>query len=170
MKKLFASLVGTLAIFAFVSIVKAAGFDEFGYNPTARNFVGTGSSWCQGKLDLDKIGCDAYMYPYQNDHLVMKWNNAWDECNEAGNNDASVCLGAWTSNEWNGKVLGGSGEVWHYKIIWVGSAGEESPYWRSGGYTIWGSYEVIMDQGTADGVHSFPALGKPAGYGTYFSH
>jgi len=46
---------------------------------------------------------------------------------------------AWCTNEWNGAFPGGSGEVWHYKIIWVEPELENSLYWREGGYSIWGS-------------------------------
>jgi hypothetical protein len=73
---------------------------------------------------------------------------------------------AWLTNEWNGAVPGGSGEVWHYKIIWVGPELEESPYWREGCYPIWGEFEVIMDQGTwSDHTHEILALATPNGFG-----
>lgn len=139
------------------------GFDQYGYNDTARVFVGTGSNWClAGGQAADCLGI------YSADQLVMKWNAAWDACNVAGNDDASACLGAWVDNEWNGKVDGGSGQVWHYKIIWVGSAGESSPYWLAGGYSVWGNYEVIMDQGIDPNVgpgHWWFARATPDGYG-----
>lgn len=122
------------------------GFDEFGYNRTANNFNGTGWSWCMGKVG-DEDWCQAYLGDYANDHLVMKWNEAWDSCNAAGNDDETACLGAWTTNHWNGMMPDGSESNWVYKYIWVGSEGEDSPYWVEGGYSIWGSYEVILDQG-----------------------
>jgi hypothetical protein len=53
----------------------------------------------------------------------------------------------------NGAVPGGSGEVWHYKIKWVGPELEGSPCWVEGGYPIWGQFEVIMDHGTMGGEH-----------------
>ncbi len=123
------------------------GFDQYGYNNGAHLFNGTGASWSLAKgLPADYLGI------YAPDKLVMKWNAAWDACNAAGNDDAGACAGAWTTNEWNGRFPGGSGENWHYKIIWVGSAAEASPYWRVGGYSIWGNYEVIMDQGSDPNV------------------
>ena len=138
------------------------GFDQYGYNNKARIFNGTGSSWCLAKsLPADCLGI------YSPDKLVMKWNAAWDACNTAGNDSASACAGAWTDNEWNGNN-GGSGAVWHYKIIWVGSEAEDSPYWKEGGYSVWGNYEVIMDQGKdpsyGPGHHWF-AHANPTGYG-----
>jgi hypothetical protein len=139
----------------------ARGFDVNGYNDCARIFNGTYSSWCVAGGQLP--GCVAA--PYTNDKLVMKWNAAWDACNYLGTPDA--CAGAWTDNEVNGKITGGSGEVWHYKIQWVGPCTEVGTL-PDGGYCIWGQYEVLMDQGidpnSGDG-HFWGALAKPNGYG-----
>ena len=105
------------------------GFDEFGYNYNARIF--------NGKADgVDRV-LDGMVWgdpTYANDHLVMKWSKGWDEARFHG---ATWGPDAWEDNEWNGKVPGGSGEVWHYKISWVGEDPENSPYWREGGYSIW---------------------------------
>src|SRR5450759_2185260 len=85
------------------------GFDVNGYNYCARIFNGTYSSWCvAGGQDANCVPA-----PYTNDNVVMKWNAAWDACNVSVSPDA--CAGAWTDNEVNGKIPGGSGEVWHYK-------------------------------------------------------
>lgn len=161
MKKLL-SMFMALAVMAFaVSPVFAVkGFNEFGYNYNARIFSGLADG-----VDKTLNGMVWGDPTYANDRLVMKWNAAWDACNTAGGNDVNACLGAWTNNEWNGAVPNGSGEVWHYKMIWVGPLGEDSPYWAKGGYSIWGNYEVIMDQGTADGVHTWFAHGISTGYG-----
>lgn len=165
MKKLI-MLVAMLGLFATPSLAvkpEDVGFDEFGYNLQANNFVGTGNSWCMGKLHQDWAYCDAYMGGYGNDKLVMKWNESWDKCNETGLPED--CVGAWINNEWNGNVADGSGEVWHYKIIWVGPELTNSEYWVDGGYAIWGQYEIIMDQGTASGEHSWYTHGVNTGYG-----
>ncbi len=138
----------------------AGGFDQYGYNNTARIFNGTGSSWClAGGQAANCMGL------YGNDKLIMKWNAQWDACNANGYDNPTYCLGAWVDNEWNGNVSGGSGVTEHYKIIWVGSAGESSQYWVSGGYLVWNNYEVIMDQGTDSTGHFWYALGTPNGYG-----
>jgi hypothetical protein len=144
------------------TVMAKGGFDEFGYNYQARVFVGTGGSWCAAKgLGWTCAGTD--WEPYANDKLVMKWNAEWDRGN--AENWVYPPYAAWVDNEWNGAVPGGSGEVWHYKIIWVGPELEDSPCWREGGYPIWGQFEVIMDQGTADGVHTWFAHAIPTGYG-----
>ncbi len=143
-----------------VTVDPGTGFDQFGYNYNARIFV--------GKADgVDRV-LDGLVWEdqtYANDQLVMKWNEAWDLCNDYGNDDITYCLGAWTSNEWNGMMPDGTQSVWHYKIIWVGSAGEASPYWLPGGYLIWGNYETIMDQGVDSSGHQVYAHATPNGYG-----
>ncbi len=135
------------------------GFDQFGYNYTARLF--------QGVLDgadrnLDgKYWGDAY---YAKDRLVMKWSKAWDDARFHG---APWTPAAWTDNEYNGKVPGGSGEIWHYKIQWVGSCGIDGTPLEDGGYCIWGQFEVIFSQGTVGNEHFWDAHANPAGYGMF---
>ena len=141
-------LVATVAVPAFAS----GGFDQYGYNRPAGIFNGTYLSLCESPNSAGVGGgteaaCLAFYGIYANDQLIMKWNPAWDACNAHGYNDLAYCAGAWLTNEENGQVTGGSGAVWHYKFIWVGSAGSASSYWAPGGYSIWGNYEVIMDQG-----------------------
>jgi len=147
-----------LALVLLVVPAYAQGvFDEFGYNYGARVFV--------GKADgVDRV-LDGTVWgdpTYANDWLVMKWSKAWDDARFHG---AAWGPDAWENNEWNGNVPGGSGEVWHYKIIWVGSELENSVYWREGGYAIWGQFEVIMDQGTSGGEHMWYTLATPNGFG-----
>lgn len=101
---------------------------------------------------------------YANDRLKMTWSKAWDEARFQG---APWTCDAWEDNQWNGAVPGGSGEVWHYKIKWVGPELESSPCWVEGGYLVWGPFEVIMDQGTADGEHTWYAHGIPSGYNAH---
>lgn len=161
MHKLLSIFIAGAVLMVFVLPVLAkGGFDEFGYNDKARNFVGAADG-VDGSLD-GKVWGDP---TYANDHLVMKWNEKWDSCNDNGYNDPEFCLGAWTSNEWNGMVSGGSQTSGHYKIIWVGSEGSSSPYWVEGGYSVWGNYEVIMDQGTDADGHFWYAHGVSNGYG-----
>lgn len=131
------------------------GFDKYGYNDAARIFNGTGSSWClAGGQAIDCLGASSA------DKLVMKWNAQWDLCNAGGS-----CEGAWTDNEWNGKVSGGSGWVWHYKIVWVGPCTDGATL-PDGGYCVWGSYEVLMDHGS-DAGHIWGIRATPNGYGTH---
>ena len=134
-----------------------AGFDEFGYNYNARIFVGAADG-VDKALDGTVWG-DSF---YANDHLVMKWSKAWDDARFHG---AAWTPDAWEDNEWNGMGPDGSGEVWHYKIVWVGPELEAGPYWREGGYAVWGQFEVIFSHGTAGGEHSWETHALPSGYG-----
>jgi len=160
-------LLGVIAVtmLATVGTVFAAGgFDEFGYNYQARIFVGKADG-VDRVLDGEVWGDPTYA----NDHLTMKWNAQWDNCNEHGNNEATYCLGAWTDNEWNGMNPDGSQSVWHYKIIWVGPDGENSLYWKPDGELVWGNYEIIMDQGIDPSYgpgHMWYAHAIPTGYGS----
>ncbi len=142
-----------------VSLVSDNGFNEFGYNYTARIFSGPADG-------SDKV-LDGTVWgdpTYANDLVVMKWNAEWDRGNAEGWSNPPYDT-AWTTNEWNGKVPGGSGEVWHYKIVWVGPELESSPYWVPGGYGVWGQFEVVMDQGTTPEGHAVYAHGIPNGLG-----
>ena len=159
-KLIFMGAVALVAVLGIVATVSAGGFDEFGYNDTARIFVGPADG--VDRIMDGKVWGDPM---YANDLLVMKWNAAWDACNEAGNTDPEVCTGAWTDNEWNGNVPGGSQTgVWHYKIVWsaVCSAGGVP---TDGGYCYWGGYEIIMSQGADAGPVYWDAHAIPNGYG-----
>jgi len=137
-----------------------AGFDEYGYNDVAGVFNGPADG-VDRNLDGTVWGDPAYA----NDHLLMKWNQAWNDCNEAGNTDPEACSGAWTINEWNGAVEGGSGETWHYKIVWDGGCGASNSPSADGGYCIWGWYAVLMSQGTFANQHFWDAHANPNGLG-----
>jgi len=138
------------------------GFDQFGYNYNARLFNGPADG-VDKKLDGTVWG-DA---TYGRDRLKMTWSKGWDD---ARFNGALWGPDAWEDNQWNGALRGGSGETWHYKIVWVGPELENGPYWRDGGYAIWGQFEVILSHGTvrdAEGVvrHIWETHADPAGYG-----
>ncbi len=141
------------------------GFDEFGYNRNAHIFNGLALGWCIEKLGYDEAGCVAYLGIYAYDKLVMKWNAEWDRGNDT--NWGEGPYDAWENNEWNGNTPGGSGEVWHYKIVWVGDCVADPSLVPEGGYCIWGQFATIMDQGTSGGEHSWIAHGLPTGYGFY---
>ncbi len=164
MKKLLAVrvvlAVGVITLTPFGSAVVLAGgggFDEYGYNYQARVFVGKGDGIdriLDGKIWGSAIGA--------NDHLVMKWSKAWDDARYHG---ADWTCGAWVEDEWNGRVPGGSGEVWHYKIVWVGPELEDSPCWEEGGYSMWDQFEIIFSHGTTANEHLWEAHSVPSGLG-----
>jgi hypothetical protein len=135
-------------------------FDEFGYNEVAGIFNGPADG-----VDRNLDGTVWGDPTYANDNLIMKWNNEWDRGKLE--NWANPPYFAWENNEWNGAFPGGSGEVWHYKIIWVGTELENSAYWADGGYPIWGQFEVIMDQGSIANEHFWYAHANPNGVGLH---
>jgi hypothetical protein len=146
------------ASFTFAAKPSDKGFNQFGYNYSARIFNGTGSSWCLAKgLPADCQGI------YSADKLVMKWNAEWDRGN--AENWASPPYYAWENNEWNG-MNGGSSEVWHYKIVWVGPCTEGAEF-EDGGYCLWGQFEVLSDHGKDSGGHTWNTQAIPNGYGAY---
>jgi hypothetical protein len=144
----------------YVAFAKTTGFDEFGYNRTARIF--------QGPADgVDKILDGAYWGNtlYAKDQLKMKWNAEWDRGNLEGWGNPPYS--AHLDNSWNGKVPGGSGETWHYKFAWVGPCGADGTVLPSGGYCIWGQFAVIMSQGSVGNQHFWDAHANPSGFGAY---
>jgi len=160
MKKM-AVILGCVVILLGMMEVPAlakSGFDEFGYNYRARIFVGPADG-----VDRNLDGTVWGDPTYANDHLAMKWSKAWDDARFEG---GEWTPDAWDTNHWNGQVPGGSGEVWQYKIIWVGPELEESPYWRDGGYPTWGQFEVIMSHGTINNRHFWETHAKPAALGS----
>ncbi len=163
-KGIFALVVVLLLAVPALPAAAGGGFDEWGYNRTARNFVGTGWSWCMGKFG-DEAWCASYLGPYANDRLVMKWNAEWDRGNAEGWSNPPY--DAWCSNHWNGKSPEGSGETWHYKYAWYGPCGAYGTELPNGGYCIWGQFAVIMSHGNYEGQHMWDVLAHPAGYGFY---
>lgn len=168
-KKVLVGAAASVVMFAAMTIpaFAAGGFDANGYNNTARLFNGTLLQWCTAK-SIDPLSCPAYGFGSNNDRIVMKWNAEWDRGN--AEDWINPPYNAWTNNEWNGKN-GGSGVVWHYKIVWVGDYIADPTLISDGAYGIWGQFAVIMDQGV-DPIagHTWFAHGSPAGYGAYYSH
>ncbi len=140
-----------------LSQVGPRGFDDFGYNYGARTFVGPADG-----VDRNLDGTFWGDPTYARDHLKMTWSKGWDDARFHGG--AWTC-DAWEDNQWNGQVPGGSGEVWHDKVVWVGPELEASPCWRQGGYAVWGQFEVIMSHGTMANGHFWETHAGPTGYG-----
>lgn len=158
-KKILVGAAASAVIFGvmIVPTFAAGGFDQFGYNYKAMVFVGSADG-----VDRNLDGTVYGDSTYANDHLVMKWSKAWDDARFHG---APWTPDAWVNNEWNGMLPDGSSVTEIVKIVWVGSELENSPYWRSGGYPIWGEFEVIMDQGNDLTGHYSYAHAVPNGYG-----
>ena len=136
----------------------APGFNQCGYNYVARVFSGPADG---AERILDGT---VYTDPtYANDHLVMKWDTAWDACNAHGYNDPNYCLGAGVTNEWNGMVPGDGPVTERVKTIRIGSLAYDGPWWVVGRCSIWGNYETIMDQGMVNSQDEVWAFVAPNG-------
>ncbi len=144
-----------------------------GYNWKAKVFVGTGMQYCQQRLGIhDKAACEAAIGEDADDHLVMKWSQAWHDAVFGPDNirysgdELLWTTDAWVNNQWNGMFPGGSGGSYHSRIVWVGTPCDNTnPNWRPGGYCIWGQMEVTHKQGKDSSGHYWAAHGIPAGYG-----
>lgn len=166
MRKTATVIVATLVLLVstLASTADANGFDQYGYNRTARNFVGPLSGWCAYKLAAP--GCVGTDYePYANDHLVMKWNAEWDRGNREG--WAKPPYRAYLDNESNGNVPNGSGWTEHFKTAWVGPCADGGNL-PPGAYCIWGQFAALMDMGKSpDHTSWWLAHAISNGYGSY---
>lgn len=154
------NMTGSTATFG--SEAAGNGFDELGYNRTARIFNGLADG-VDGILDGKYYGS---VSPYAFDKLKMKWNAEWDRGNAEGWSDPNG-YEAHLDNQWNGKVSSeGSGEIWHYKIKWIGKCGTTGAATGDGGYCIWGQFEVLMSHGSVANEHFWDAHAIPTGYGS----
>ena len=177
MRKSITALIAALVLVATLVVPALAdtnGFDHYGYNWTAGVFNGTYLSWCEAFPNSSEAACLAAFdestpingsVQYAYDQLIMKWNAEWDR--GLAQNWSHPPYAATLTNEENGQVPGGSGAVWHDKIVWssVCAAGGTP---TDGGYCIWGQFEVIMDQGIDPNWgsgHWFNALATPNGFG-----
>jgi len=153
--KLLFILILLAGLVCISPVAAKGGFDQYGYNYQARIFVGPSDGYDR-ILNNDPI--------YGNDHLVMKWSKEWDD---ARFHNGTWGPGAWVSNEWNGKVEGGSGDSEHCKIVWYGPC-SEGVRLEDGGVCIWGQFKIIMDQYSySDGTHDWITRVSPNGYGYY---
>lgn len=161
------------------------GYDAYGYNYQAHQFEGSyTNSYLGGAGYPHYTGDDAsylaanpgaaghWAWPYRNDQLAMKWNDAWlsnRDCDSDGKLDRHYGLpnyrgsGAWLTNHQSGEYLDGDGaQRWNdfVKIVaapttatkdggvWYTPAGKEI------GPDIWGEFALILevynDTGTGD--------------------
>jgi len=171
MKKiiLISVLVLGLALVSGLAIAKGPS----GYNWKALVFVGTGLQYCQQRLGInDPVACESAIGEDPDDHLVMKWSQAWqnavfgpDEIRYNGD-ELPWTTDAWVNNQWNGMFPDGSGESYHSRIVWVGTPCDNTnPNWRDGGECIWGQMEIIHKQGKNSSGHWWGPHGIPSGYG-----
>jgi len=108
-----------------------------------------------------------FSYAY-NVLLEINVNRAWDD---ASHGAARWTSEAWLTNHQTGWYVGEDGKIhqweWFLKIVWIGPGGSSSPYWRLGGYVIWGEFEVIQSvyNDPYGGFHGIETLAVPPSLG-----
>lgn len=110
------------------------GFDQFGYNYQAHQFVGTYDS-SDRNLDGTYWGQTG---DYVDDKLMMKWSDAWIanvDCTGDGKLDRGLVDGTINnvSMGWLTNHVVGDSYTDFVKIVWVGSGG------------LWGAYDIIQE-------------------------
>ncbi len=176
------------------------GYDPYGYNYQAVMFNGTYANSYLGAAGFPPYNGDdaAYLtenptaasfwaWPYRNDNLAMKWNEAWlsnKDCDGDGKLDRHLGFptykdsGAWLTNHQSGTYEdGGNVYFWNYFVkivavsskdtlvngVWFDKKGVEI------GPSIWGDFAIIQevnnDTGTGDHGIGYrspagPGLGK----------
>lgn len=177
------------------------GFDIFGYNYQGRMFKGLYVDTYLGRDGYapytgddesylaENPGADSTWYwPYRNDSLMMKWNDAWLSnldrdadglLDRHAGFDSYIGSGAWLTNHQKGEYkLDGETIKWNYFVkivaapadatltdgVWYSSEGTEI------GPVIWGEFATIMEVYNDPGADSNGAQyisPYSAGFGAY---
>lgn len=116
-------------------------------------------------------GPDKFWYAY-NELLQINVNTAWDDAHRGA---ASWTPNAWLTNHQVGWYVGDDGKIhqweWFLKIVWIGTGGSGSPYWRPGGteWEFYGKSEFEIIQSVYNdpygGFHGIETLAIPPGLG-----
>lgn len=127
--------------------VVATGFDQFGYNRCAHNFVGTFGGYCAARgapADCAGVSGDS--------RLNMKWNEEWDRGNAT--RWAAAPYDAWLDNQAKGTYADGSAWSEHFKTKWDAKC-VASGVGTNGEPCIWGQFAILMDQGKGPTGHEW---------------
>jgi len=175
------------------------GFDAYGYNYQGHMFLGSYANAYLGGAGYPPYEGDDETYlaenptaeshwtwPYRNDKLMMKWNDAWLANTDADgdglldraydNGGVYIGSGAWLTNHMTG--INEDGTHWTYftKIVAApADAYTDSGYWFTSdgieiGEVIWGSFATIMTVETDPmlGTHGLQYVSPySAGFGVY---
>jgi hypothetical protein len=159
--------------------VITTGYDEWGYNYQAHLFNGY---YCDAYRDA------AWCQPYKEDHLAMKWNDAWlsnKDCDGDGKLDrhygylSYIGSGAWLTNHMSGQYEGSEGQTckWNYFVKIVAApvtAYKAAGYWYAAdgteiGPVIWGEFAIVQEINN-DGCAGLHGLSYLSPFGPGFGH
>jgi hypothetical protein len=153
------------------------GYDPYGYNYQAHMFNGSTANVYLGRDEFPPYEGDAETYlaenpgaeskwywPYRDNELVMKWNDAWlsnKDCDEDGKLDryygfdSYIGSGAWLTNHESGEYPNDEGEIckWNYFVKIVAAPADayaESGVWYTAdgteiGPVLWGAFAIIQE-------------------------
>ena len=177
------------------------GFDLYGYNYQGHMFKGSYANAYLGRdgyapytgddesyLAETPEAANHWVWPYRNDYLMMKWNDAWLSNVDADGDgaldrhygyDSYIGSGAWLTNHQSGEYEE-DGEIikWNYFVkivavpedatltdgVWYTNDGVEI------GAEIWGAFAIIMEvvNDPGDGSHGAQYISPySAGFGAY---
>ncbi|PVX26756.1 MAG: hypothetical protein CW716_05380 [Candidatus Bathyarchaeum sp.] len=177
------------------------GFDPYGYNYQGHMFKGSYANAYLGRdgyapytgddesyLAETPEAATHWVWPYRNDYLMMKWNDAWLSNVDADGDgaldrhngyDSYIGSGAWLTNHQSGEYEE-DGEIikWNYfvKIVAVPEdATLNAGVWYTNdgveiGAEIWGAFAIIMEvvNDPGDGSHGAQYISPySAGFGAY---
>jgi hypothetical protein len=203
LRKSVLGIIAIVFVAAMMNPVHANGaFDQWGYNRTALVFkgwyvnayaekhgfatpyVGIKGDPC-GNIDVYfSVTCDPTTggssnpdypdYAY-NVLLEINVNRAWDDAHRGA---TPWTPNAWLTNHQVGWYVGDDRKIhqweWFLKIVWIGSGGRSSPYWRPGGYigpdvVFYEKAEFELIQSVYNdpygGSHGIETLATPPGLG-----
>jgi len=178
------------------------GYDPFGYNYQAHMFNGSYFNAYAGGagfppyegddvayLAANPTAANHWAWPYRNDDVSMKWNDAWlsnMDCDDDGKLDrhpgfaSYIGSGAWETNHQSGTYVDDNGKECHWtyfvKIVAVpADASLVNGTWYNANGTeigpdIWGEFAIIQEvsNDTCAGIHGLQYRSPAApGFGIY---
>lgn len=141
------------------------GFDQYGYNYQAYQYIGYYGNYQRPPEPVD--------WGYQ---LMMKWNDAWlsnMDCDGDGKLDrhygfsSYIGSGAWLTNHQKG--VNEDGTHWEYFVKIVAKPNENFDCEEVGGSQIWDAFCIIqqVSNDPSLGEHGILTLVNPAGFGAW---
>ena len=158
--------------------VITTGYDEWGYNYQAHLFNG---GYCDAYHDA------AWCQAWKEDHLSMKWNDAWLSNKDCDRDelldrhygfDSYIGSGAWLTNHQSGTYeLDGKTCKWNYYVKIVAAPSdaysEEGTWYTADGTeigpAIWGEFAIVqqVENDPCAGIHGLQYKGARPGLGNW---
>jgi hypothetical protein len=168
------------------------GFDMYGYNYQAHMFKGSYANAYLGGYGYPPYNGDdatylaenptvvnTWVWPYRNDHLLMKWNDAWlsnKDCDGDGKLDrhygfdSYIGSGAWETNEESGTDANGKWTYFAKIVAAPADATIDNGVWYTAngkeiGAVLWNEFAVVQEVQSGKGATYVSPAGP--GFGKY---